>query len=103
MVNDTIDIRMTHRLNQTNSNVFGEILSFWLPSKRQKFATMVKIIIGVKMTIAQKNSFGDVIDGLGGAGKMAFHILFHPLLKKRDWWGTTEEERERSYPSYNFV
>ncbi len=55
------------------------------------------------MTIAQKNSFGDVIDGLGGAGKMAFHILFHPLLKKRDWWGTTEEERERSYPGDELV
>lgn len=52
---------------------------------------------------SQKNSFLDVLEGLGGAGKMAFHILFHPLLRKRDWQGTNLEEQQHVYPGDELV
>lgn len=56
------------------------------------------------MPLENKNSFMDVIEGIQGAGFMAFQMIFWPLtLKRRNRWGATDEEINTVLPGDDLV
>ena len=56
------------------------------------------------MPVENKNSFMDVIEGIQGAGFMAFQMIFWPLtLKRRNRWGATDEEINTVLPGDDLV
>jgi hypothetical protein len=50
-----------------------------------------------------KSQFKIVLEGIGGAGLMAVHILFPFLHSWRVRWGTTDQELDRSWLGDEFV